>query len=63
MSDGTSIATAIAISVDGHRLGRYPVVPGLSVIDLHARGRTVRVDIVRSTGGNTGAQEIRIYGR
>jgi hypothetical protein len=63
MSDGTSIITAVEIVVDGHRYGPFKTAPGLSVIRLNARGRTVRIDAVHSTGGNTGAQDIAIYGR
>jgi hypothetical protein len=62
MSDGTSIITAIEIVIDGHRYGPFKTARGLSVIRLHARGRTVRIDAVHSTGGNTGAQDIAIYG-
>jgi hypothetical protein len=63
MSDGTAIITAIAVIVDGHRYGPYAVSTGLTVIDLRATGRIVRIDAVHSTGGNTGAQDISVYGR
>jgi hypothetical protein len=62
MSDGSSIITAIAIVVDGHRYGPFRTTPGLTVIPLHAHGRVVRIEAVHSTGGNTGAQEIAVYG-
>jgi hypothetical protein len=62
MSDGTSIVTAIEVVVDGHRYGPFKTTPGLSMIPLHTRGRVVRIAVVHSTGGNTGAQDIAIYG-
>jgi hypothetical protein len=62
MSDGSSRVTAINVVVDGHKYGPFPTTPGLSVIHLHARGRIVRIDVVHSTGGNTGAQDIAVYG-
>lgn len=62
MSDGTSIITAIEVVVDGRRYGPFRTAPGLAVIPLHASGRVVRIEAVHSTGGNTGAQDIAIYG-
>jgi hypothetical protein len=62
MSDGTSIITAIEVVVDGHPYGPFKITPGLSVARLHAHGRTVRIEAVHSTGGNTGAQDIAVYG-
>jgi len=62
MSDGSAVISAIAVFVDGHRIGQFAVHPGLTVIPLHTSGRSVRIDAVRTTGGNTGAQKIAIYG-
>jgi len=62
MSDGSSIVKAINVVVDGHKYGPFTTTPGLSVIKLRARGRMVRIDVVHSTGGNTGAQDIAVYG-
>ena len=62
MSDGTSITTSFTATVDGKVYGPFPAGPGLSVALLQATGETVRIDVETSTGGNTGAVEIEVYG-
>ena len=63
MSDGTSITTSFTVTIDGGDiLGPFPAGVGLAVAEFDAVGRSVRVDVVMSTGGNTGAVEIEIYG-
>lgn len=63
MSDGTSIVRAIAVLVDGKRYGPFTVGEGESLIPLKVGGRLVRIEAVKTTGGNTGAQDIKVYGR
>ena len=63
MSDGTSITTSFTVTIDGgDALGPFPAGVGLAVARFDAVGQTVRVNVVMSTGGNTGAVEIEIYG-
>ncbi|MGQ0465540.1 MAG: discoidin domain-containing protein [Sporichthyaceae bacterium] len=63
MSDGTSITKEIAVVVDGQRFGPFTVGEGENLIPLKAKGRLVRIELVKTTGGNTGAQDIKVYGR
>ncbi len=63
MSDGTSVTTAFTVTVDGgETFGPFEAGSGLTVAEFGARGITVRVDVHTSTGGNTGAVEIEVYG-
>ena len=63
MSDGTSITTSFTVIIDGAApLGPFASGPGLAVAAFVARGQLVRIDVATSTGGNTGAIEIEIYG-
>ena len=63
MADGSSIITSYTVTVDdGKALGPFPAGPGLVVTEVSFVGRVVRIDAAASTGGNTGAVEIEIYG-
>lgn len=63
MSDGTSITTSFTVTVDdGATYGPFASGPGLSTADLEVTGQAFRFDVTTSTGGNTGAVEIEIYG-
>jgi len=62
MSDGTAITTSFTVTVDGQAYGPFPAGPGLSTADLSVTGHVFRFDVDTSTGGNTGAVEIEIYG-
>ena len=62
MTDGTSITTSFAVTIDGSTYGPFEAGPGLSVGLLDALGGVVRFDVVSSTGGNTGAIEVEVYG-
>ena len=62
MSDGTSIANSFSVTIDGDTYGPFPAGPGLAIGDVSAQGRVVRFDVDMSTGGNTGAVEVEIYG-
>ena len=67
MSDGSAIITSIRLVIDAGRLILGPFeTPDPDVeysFDFEApvTARTVRVEAVTSTGGNTGAREIRFY--
>lgn len=65
MADGTATATTYQVVVDGEAMfGPFPsgnpTSPGLDEVDV--TGQTFRFEIVSSTGGNTGAVEIRVLG-
>lgn len=63
MSDGTSITNTYTVSVDGADvIGPFDAGIGFSVSDFAAVGQVVRIDMHTTTGGNTGAVEIEIYG-
>lgn len=63
MADGTSITTSFTVTVDdAETFGPFASGPGLSVADLMVTGQVFRIDVATSTGGNTGAVEIEIYG-
>jgi hypothetical protein len=62
MSDGSAITTSFTVTVDGVPYGPFPAGPGLSTADLAVTGQVFRFDVDTSTGGNTGAVEIEIYG-
>lgn len=61
MSDGTAIVESYSVTVDGTTYGPFPAGTGLVVSETSARGRTLTVDAVTTTGGNTGAAEIEVY--
>lgn len=62
MSDGSATTTSFTVTVDGRRFGPFEAAPGLSVATFHAVGSVVRFDVEASTGGNTGAIEVEVYG-
>ncbi len=63
MSDGTSITTSFSITVDGTQtFGPFDAGQGLVVVPVGFFGQVVRFDVETSTGGNTGAVEVEIYG-
>jgi hypothetical protein len=63
MADGTAIASAYTVTVDGGRvLGPFPAgtlpVPRPSPVGV--TGRVLRFQVTASSGGNTGAIEVRV---
>lgn len=61
MSDGTAITRTFTVTVDGGEpLG--PFEAGAEPIDVTFEGREIRFDVAESTGGNTGAVEVEVYG-
>ena len=59
MADGTARTIDVTIAADGVLVGTFPVDTP-AAIDRVAR--IIRLDVASSTGGNTGAREIRITG-
>jgi hypothetical protein len=63
MSDGSSITTTYTVTVDdGDVLGPFPAGLAPPVVEVDFTGRFLRFDVVDSSGGNTGAVEIEIFG-
>ncbi|HVU04305.1 MAG TPA: discoidin domain-containing protein [Polyangiaceae bacterium] len=66
MSDGTSIVTAVELVLDGTtRLGPYatddPERTYVFELPADTTARRARLEVSRSTGGNTGAREIQLF--
>lgn len=65
MADGSAITARFSVIVDGGtRLGPFPAgTPAESALQpVATSGRTFRFEVEDSTGGNTGAIEIRLFG-
>jgi hypothetical protein len=63
MTDGTSITNTYWVSIDGgEALGPFDAGIGFAESDFSGYGQIVRIDMGETTGGNTGAIEIEIYG-
>lgn len=65
MADGSATTTTFRVSVDGGGpVGPFdagnPAAPVVNQVELS--GQVVRFDIESSTGGNTGAIEVRVFG-
>lgn len=64
MSDGSAITTTYTVTIEsGTVFGPFDagLTPPLVAVEFTAR--TLRFDVDSSTGGNTGAVEIEVYGR
>ncbi len=64
MADGTAITTTYRVVVDGEAtFGPFPAgSPAVARVEgLDIEGRVVRFEVVETTGGNTGAVEIRVF--
>lgn len=64
MTDGTATTERYTVTVDdGDTLGPFPAGNAADPMftEAAAEGRTFRFDVESSTGGNTGAVEIRMY--
>lgn len=61
MSDGTAITQTFTVTVDGEETyGPFPA--GSEPVEVSFVGQVLRFDVEESTGGNTGAVEIEVYG-
>jgi F5/8 type C domain len=64
MSDGSAVTLTFAVVVDGRK--RYGPFPAGNALDpriarVSFSGRSLRFEVVTSTGGNTGAAEIEVF--
>ncbi len=62
MGDGTAIANTFTVTIDGTTVGPFPVGSEPVRLDGPLDGRLLRFDAEQTTGGNTGATEIEVYG-
>ena len=63
MGDGSSITTTYTVTVDdGDQLGPFDAGTSLPLVAVEFHGRVLRFDVDTSTGGNTGAVEIEVFG-
>ena len=60
MSDGTAITETFTVTVDGAVLGPFPAGP--DPVPLEVSAQVMRFDVESSSGGNTGAAEIGVFG-
>lgn len=60
MGDGSAITDTFSVTVDGQEYGPFPAGP--EPVPVRFTGQTLRFDVDTSTGGNTGAVEIQVYG-
>jgi hypothetical protein len=60
MGDGSATTNTISIVADGERFGPFPT--GEEPIEVDIRARSLTFEVESSTGGNTGAVEIEVYG-
>ena len=64
MGDGTAITKTYTVTVDGKTTyGPFKASPGSAVSRVAFTGRVIRFSVVHSTGGNTGASEVAVYGK
>jgi hypothetical protein len=65
MADGSAITTSYSIVVDdGDRFGPFPAgnLAEPSHVEVSFSGQVLRFEVEDTTGGNTGAVEIRVFG-
>jgi F5/8 type C domain len=62
MADGSAITRTFAVVVGGRRYGPFPTGNPLDlrIARVRFRARVLRFEVVTSTGGNTGADEIEV---
>ena len=63
MTDGSAITETFTVTIDGTTVGPFPTGEEPAVLDEAISGRMLRIDADRTTGGNTGATEIEVYGQ
>jgi hypothetical protein len=64
MADGSTITEEYAVIVDGERFGPFEAgtVAEPNPAEIEVTGQVVRFEVTTTTGGNTGAVEVRVYG-
>ncbi len=66
MSDGTAITRAFTVTADGeNRLGPFtvPTSDAPYAFELDVDASVLRIDLVDTTGGNTGIVDLLFFGR
>lgn len=64
MSDGSSVTTTYTVTVDdGEVFGPFDAGLDPPLVEVDFTARVLRFDVENSTGGNTGAVDIEIYGK
>jgi len=64
MNDGSSVTTTYTVIVDdADPLGPFETALSPPLIEVDFTGRILRFEVESSTGGNTGAVEIEVYGK
>lgn len=63
MADGSATATTFMVTVDGTPFGPFPAGNPADAMpaEVAAQGQILQFDVESSTGGNTGAIEIRVF--
>ena len=59
MSDGSALTQTFTVTADGSTFGPFPAD---AVAPLTVSAQVLRFDVATSTGGNTGAAEIEVFG-
>ena len=63
MSDGTAVVETFTVTVDGgETYGPFEAGTAGAVAEVGFTGQVLRIDADRTSGGNTGAAEIEVYG-
>jgi len=62
MGDGTAITETFTVAIDGASIGTFPAGSTPVALTEPVVGRVLRFDADRTSGGNTGAVEIEIFG-
>ncbi len=64
MADGTAITDEFTVTVNSETLGPFPAsnLAQPRIAELEVTGQVIRFDATSTTGGNTGAVEVRVYG-
>ena len=59
MSDGSAVTRTFSVTADGTTLGPFPAN---ETVPVTVSAQVLRFDVATSTGGNTGATEIEVFG-
>lgn len=64
MADGSAITEEYTVTVDDESFGPFAAgtVADPNVAEIEATGRLIRFEVTRTTGGNTGAVEVQVFG-
>lgn len=64
MADGSAITEEYTVIIDGERFGPFEAgtVSQPNMAEIDANGQMVRFEVTTTTGGNTGAVEVQVFG-